>query len=836
MNSSTTQKQKTLTILKGLQFPGYFVLTVVLVNLFYSGPSRKEKEHPGFFNQWFNEKKNSDGIIPAFMRQKWAAWDRQNGLLTNRADNPIETVTQLGPNTTGGRTRALWIHPTNENIILAGGISGGMWRSTNKGVSWTAVNDQEVSLMPSCIASNPLNPNTIIYGTGESRANSADVDGNGIYMSVDGGKSFKVLSSTSNKAAFNSIWDIKYSLDDTNVIFAATNSSGLLRSDDNGQSWSAALSVSGAKQINHIVVMPGGRILCAAYGNTVYYSDQNGAAGTFVAINAFPNKPAAGLYGRIQIAECKKFPNVVYALYSNVTFSGTPLAFYKSSDYGQTWKSTTVPTNIGASYQNYTLMLGVNANDSTKIVAGGVNVMRSNNSGSTWFDVTEGHSDNHTFVPILTKPDEFLIGSDGGVHLYKWSSTGTPTSLNTSYVTTQFYAGGYGPTGLITIAGTQDNGTHVTTGALASTKAFGADGAYAHIGLQTGFVAYLSTQNEGIRRIDNFVAATPGGSVSISDAAFTTDGVDFINSYMMNPADETQLYYRTTRGLYRSTTSGETWDFIIQRGNIKAIAVEAKEDPIVYCGGNGSALYRLTNAASSTGTAKDKVFTSQVPSSVAGSFINCIDINPKDNNTVLIAFSNNSNAGRVWKATGFAQNSLKWTNISGNLPVGLPVNYVAQDPSRPMEMMFAGTDFGLYYTADSGKTWAKETRIPNVAVFEVKMRADRTLFAFTHGRGIFALKLSDASQGSASVKQNVANTNVLKLFPNPAVNQINVELPQILGTAETNIYNISGQVVKTVYLKGGKNTIAVGSLSAGAYYIRSKFNGKAITQKFYITN
>lgn len=821
------------TLAKGLLFPSYFIFLLLGINIYRTFEKEGEEENPGFYNQWFNEKKNAQGIIPALMRQKWAAWDRNNGLITNRAGNPIETVTQLGPNNTGGRTRALWVHPTNENIMLAGGISGGIWRSTDKGASWSAINDQEVSLMPSCIDANPQNPNTIIYGTGESRANSADVDGNGIYRSYDGGKTFKVIASTANKTLFNAIWDVKYSLDDTNVIFVATNNNGLLRTDDGGQTWSTVMAVSGAKQVNHLVVMPGGKILCSAYGNNFYYSNQNGITGSFTAISSLPNKPAAGTYGRVQIAGCKKYPNVVYALYSDVDFSDGPMAFYKSSDSGRTWKQLTTPTNIDASYSNYTLMLGVNPNDSNKIVAGAVYIMQSSDGGNTWASKVTGHSDHHAYAPILTKPDEFLVGTDGGVFLYKWSA-GAATDLNKGYISTQFYAGAFGPSGLVAISGAQDNGTHVTNGPLSTIKAYGADGGYCHIGLQTGSVAYLSTQNQGIRRISSFVSTVAGSSVAIDDSRFTSDGVDFVNSYALNPADESQLYYRTARGLYRSSTSGELWDYIMQRGNIKAIAVENAENPVVYCGGGGSALYRLKSAGTVSATGNDKVYTNTAPSSVSSDFINCINIHPYDNNTILVAYSNNSNNARLWKVTGFDQNSVKWTNISGNLPVGLPVNYVAQDPSRPMEMMFAGTDFGLYYTTDSGKTWSKETRIPNVAVFEVKMREDRTLFVFTHGRGIFSIKLTADSKGSAGIKTHSANSE-FKVYPNPAASSLSFKLPNVNESFYCRIYDMNARLLIEKNMNPGINhNLDISSLNNGQYFIRIQYANKTLTQKFSV--
>ena len=161
-----------------------------------NGNSQKENaQHPGYYEQWFQEKKDANGQIPPFLRSQWAQYDAKK--LDRRAGNsPIDTVIELGPNNVAGRTRALWVDPRNEKIILAGAISGGLWRSENGGTSWKPINEHEVSMMPSALTSNPYNHNEVYYGTGESRANSADVDGEGVFKSTDGGKTFNQLSST----------------------------------------------------------------------------------------------------------------------------------------------------------------------------------------------------------------------------------------------------------------------------------------------------------------------------------------------------------------------------------------------------------------------------------------------------------------------------------------------------------------------------------------------------------------------------------------------------------------------------------------------------------------
>jgi len=91
-------------------------------------------ENPGYFQQWFNEKKNADGVIPQWQYAAWDAADKRKASLRTGI-NLFDTLYELGPNNTGGRTRALMVDRRNDNIILAGGISGGLWRSENGGTS-----------------------------------------------------------------------------------------------------------------------------------------------------------------------------------------------------------------------------------------------------------------------------------------------------------------------------------------------------------------------------------------------------------------------------------------------------------------------------------------------------------------------------------------------------------------------------------------------------------------------------------------------------------------------------------------------------------------------------
>ena len=807
----------------------FFAISLIGIGLYNTGEGLSFKtnlpskgSHPGYFEQWKQEKQNKDGIIPKWQRSKWQLWDIKNSNINKRNGSDIfDTIIEIGPLSVGGRTRGLWIDPANDQYLLAGGISGGIWRSTNKGNSWEPVNEHETSMMPSCITSNPFNHDVIYYGTGESRANSADVSGNGIFKSTNRGQSFTQLPSTEGLAGMDEVWDIAHSLDDSNTLFVGTNSQGLYRSSDAGKTWEKAYN-GGNRQVNDILVLPNNRILISMHSNGVLASDSNGNSNSW-SVLTFPNRPTS--FRRIQLANCAAYPNVVYALFEGFGFSDPPVGFYKSSDGGRTWTQRNIPTAIGAGYQRYCVMLGANPHDSNQIVAGGVNSAYSMNGGQSWTRINGTHADHHSFTGFNQNKNEYAVGSDGGVYFLKWGSANIIKDANVGYRVTQFYAGGPGYSGYECIGGTQDNGSHYGIRRYVSEKVFGGDGAYSHVGQQDGDVAYISTQNEGIRRIDNFKTG-PRQFRYIADGAFTSEGVSFINAYNMNEEDQYMVFYRTNRGIHRTVDGGDNWQRIntTTRSGLKAIGISHDQNPVMYFGGNAAQLYKLENAATEVGT--DVSYNLSVPAVITNDFLNFIEVNPKNKYQIFCAFSNYSDTSRIWKVSNLDSSNPVWTDISANLPKGLPVNSVAVDPRSPEHYIFAGTDYGLYYTLDGGITWQKEYSIPSVAVHEVKIRnSDRTLFAFTHGRGIWYLKLKDVQTAVENPR-----TFTTKISPNPISNFVNIKSESPLDLI--HIYNTNGKLVhKTNGNKEKDFKINLEALPKGVYFVQLISQNKQSTQR-----
>jgi len=216
---------------------------------------------------------------------------------------------------------------------------------------------------------------------------------------------------------------------------------------------------------------------------------------------------------------------------------------------------------------------------------------------------------------------------------------------------------------------------------------------------------------------------------------------------------------------------------------------------------------------------------------VTSDFINSFTINPLNKYQLFASFTTVNNQGRVWKVSRLDSTKPIWENVSGNLPPSLPVNMVALDPQDPENKIFAATDFGFYFTIDGGKTWQKDTRIPNVEIHEIKMRnSDRRLFLFTHGRGAWSIKLAPLS----NVKKIKSNNQLINMYPNPANQSFCVDSKigeQIIGT---KIYNLNGQLV--FEQKSNDRQINTSKLTNGIYFVQVQTLNNSYTQKIKISH
>jgi photosystem II stability/assembly factor-like uncharacterized protein len=376
----------------------------------------------------------------------------------------------MGPSNIAGRTRAILFDRNNPSIMFAGSVSGGLFKSTNGGNSWTQVNDQQSNLAVTCLGQ--ASDGTIYYGTGEGLyygafgAESGGMLGGGLFKSTDGGNTFQVIPSTipvanNNTANFASIGKIEIDPNNPQRIFIATNN-GIRRSDDGGTTWVNPLGFLQEAATDMDMNSNGG--IWLKQGSRGYFSP-NGDNGSFTQI---PSNQIPFTGARARFAVAPTDDNYVYCVLTDGT--GAFSAAYQTTNGGTSWNiigQRSAVLNPHRTQGDYDNALAVSPLDKERIIVGGVELWEWSASNG-WLQIasTSGggtgsplyvHADNHEVRFHPNRPGEIYIGNDGGV--FRSLNNGiTWQPLNSGYISLQLYALGVGKDGEL-LGGTQDNGT-----------------------------------------------------------------------------------------------------------------------------------------------------------------------------------------------------------------------------------------------------------------------------------------------------------------------------------------------------------------------------------------
>ena len=529
---------------------------------------------------------------------------------------PDASFINRGPTNLGGRTRAIVIDRSDNtgNTIIAGGVSSGVFRTTNGGTSWTKVSASDEIHNVTCIVQDPRAgfESTWYYGTGESQGNSAGAGGafylgRGIWKSTDGGLSWsQIINTNSTQESFNSRFDTVTALavhPTTGELFAAIN--GRVSRFD-GLSWISEVTNPGGSIstafLTDVVITSSGRVYAAFSGSHdttiegVWTSSTgNKTTGAWSRINAGSFTPA----GRVVLALAPSNQDKLYVLFGNGTTSdcsGLPAPeaeLWMWDQSGSTWTdySAKLPDEAGCSDGNdpfaiqggYDLVISVKPNDENFVVIGGTNAYKMaditavgsfsriggylNTSGYSLYNTAGGvehHPDIHSMVFNPFSNNVLFTGTDGGIHKTNDVTAGTVDwiSLNNNYQTQQFYHVAIDPLSGsdIVIGGLQDNGTNfggtgfgqpdLTT----QTRFIGADGVAVGVSRDAACIPlFCGWQNGTIyRNCSGWTLITPALSSS-----------QFVTYFHLDQSNNKNLYYAGRGVLYRTTdatnVTSATW-------------------------------------------------------------------------------------------------------------------------------------------------------------------------------------------------------------------------------------------------------------------------------------
>ncbi|MDK2596939.1 hypothetical protein [Pseudoalteromonas obscura] len=701
------------------------------------------------------------------------------------------TWESLGPNRVGGRTRTLVFHPQDPDIMFAAGISGGIFKSIDAGSNWLPIANDLPSMAISTLVFDPKNSQHLYAGSGEGVyvgrgfTNSVGFAGDGIMTSKDGGQTWQQLESTNNNADFQYVNKLRFG--NKGKLYAVTNT-GVWISDDKGVNWQLSLDqqhvVGGCLEL---AISPlsdeQDRILAScgnfADGGAVYLSTDSGT--TWRSVIEHQNQ------GRTTLAFAPSDPKIVYAMSAFNAHGRVPHALqgiYKSTDGGENWILITgdehpqllgryVLSNaltINCQNPENSFIYGQGWFDNTLAIdpvnpdiiwTGGVELMRSIDSGQTWQQMSfyyhgadAPHVDHHGlyFHPNYDGINETRLFNvnDGGIAM-----TSNPLAngldaceaaepeiewqhINEGYNVTQFYHGDVSQDGSRILGGAQDNGSLLFSPDMGWQKVGGGDGGYAFF-------------------IDNerMTASTQNGNVYLvsengPDFKFLPENESslFITPYVIDPNNRSRIWLGG-QSLWRldDIDEGEftraSIPFTTQyRRGITALAVQPGNSNRVIFAQTDGKLKRLNNALSADNTTEPEDI-----SFADFAYVREIHYSIHDDKH-MYAVASTFGENHIWKSEDLGTT---WAHIDGEdnerFP-DLPAHSLAELKEDP-ERLFVGTDFGVYHTEDGGESWQPFIHgLPNVAVYRLVLRRIEHinyLYAFTYGRGVYRIALDTAN-------------------------------------------------------------------------------------------
>lgn len=535
---------------------------------------------------------------------------------------------ERGPYNVGGRTRAMVVDIRDENTILAGGVSGGVWRTEDIGNTWTKLTSAEMMHNVTCLRQDQRegHRDTWYYGTGEAWGNSASGNdayffGNGLYKSIDNGETwFSIESTASNSPTdfdnnWDLVWDIEidYSKDSLDVLYAATYGS-IQRSEDGGESWEIVLgSNSSSYYFTELEVSSTGVVYAGLSSDGTQkglWRSENGIDW----VNILPDEYPVS-YDRLKFALNPQNENELYLIAVTPGVGQASTTFLDETEYCSFWKYTYtgvdsvpqlgvwedksefIPTGMGTNFDNfyaqgsYNLMVAVSPHDDNHVFLGGTNLYVSTDGFSSLENINQiggyekgtefpdfqiydtHHPDQHEIAFLASDSVRLISANDGGVFEttnylaedVQWRR------MNNGYFTTQLYTATINESNVTNslLGGFQDNGNFYTQSLETDAEwvmPLNGDGSFAHI-VADESVSYMSIQNGKVFKIE---MDEEGNRLAHRrmDPAEAEDQL-FIHPFVVDPNSDNIMYYPGVSAIWRNSSLNDIeltneWDSISQ--------------------------------------------------------------------------------------------------------------------------------------------------------------------------------------------------------------------------------------------------------------------------------
>lgn len=700
----------------------------------------------------------------------------------------------IGPEIMSGRIVDVAVPPGRDHTIYAASASGGVWKTVNQGTSWIPLTDDLPSASVGDVTVAPSNPDLVWIGMGEANIFRSSMSGTGVYKSPDGGKTWKHMG----LAATHHIARIVIHPQNPDVVYVAacgheytTNPQrGVYKTTDGGNSWKKILYIDDKTAAIDLVMDPSDsdRLYAAMWkrirrpwhdpkiepGNGIYRTTDGGKKWEKLT----GNLPPSGKAGRIGLAVCRSNPRVVYAFidvhYLGRARSGSPeegekeikpAELYRSDDRGDNWRKVSGNTEL-LQYlvRTYGWVFGqvrVDPNDEDTVYLMGVPLIKSTDGGRTFHQLKDRglHGDHHALWIDPSDSRHLVNGNDGGINL---SYDGGETWRNIENLpVVQFYNVYLDDAEPFRVYGSiQDNGTWMGP----VTYKPGQSSVCEWERVPGGEASYI--QRDPKNREVLFTAGYYGRmrrSVRV-DGRWKTENIapekhfgpegghpdeprprgQWLAPFVFSPTNPCVLY-AGRQYLLRSLDNGDSWEKIspdltgsdpeklgdIPYQSISVISPSPLRFGLVYTGTDNGKVHVTRDGGVEwesihQGLPRGK-WVSRLVASVHRESRVYLTLNGKRDDDLADYIYCSEDYGNHWK------------DISGNIPGG-PVNVIREDPGNP-DILYLGTDLGVYVTGNRGKNWQVLGRgLPVTFVHDlaVHLRDDKLVIA-THGRGVFVI-------------------------------------------------------------------------------------------------
>lgn len=699
----------------------------------------------------------------------------------------------IGPALMSGRIADIAVDPNDQSTWYVGVGSGGIWKTETAGTTWETIFDNEDTYSIGCITIDPNDSNTIWVGSGENVSGRHVAWGSGVYRSRDGGKNWENMGLPDSEH----IGMIRVDPRDSNVVFVASQGPlwsaggerGLYKSTDGGQSWRKVLGdglgntdiddqYTGVSEVHldprnpdHLYAVSWQRyrnvavLLDGGPGSGIHKSEDGGETWRELT----EGLPAENK-GKMGFAISPQQPDVVYATIELANRSG---GFWRSEDGGESWEKKNDYLS-GGTGPHYYQEIFASPHKFDRVYQMDVRLHVTENGGDD-FELMESenkHVDHHAMAFDPDDPDYLLVGNDGGI--YESFDLGKTWRYMANMPITQFYkvAVDYDEPFYNIYGGTQDNSS---VGGPSRTDnnvgirnqdwylTLGADGHQSAADPTNPNIIYANWQEGNLTRFDR----ATGESVYIRPQPAADENEERFNwdaPILISPHDAETLYFASYR-VWKSENRGDTWQAISgdlsrnenrtsqslmgrtwsfdahwdlsamsQFNTITSLSESPVVQGLVYAGTDDGLIQ-----VSEDGGASWREIDS-LPGVPDRFFVNDIKADLHDADTVYVVVDDHKSGDYSPYVLKSENRGRSWRSIAGNLPERHVLWRLVQDHVKP-ELMFLGTEFGVFFTVNGGGQWTKlKGNTPNIAFRDLAIQTrENDLVGATFGRSFYVL-------------------------------------------------------------------------------------------------